>query len=81
MIVASDKISRLGCEGAFEDAVVGRVFRDGVYTLLRLDVLGKSRDLSECATDLYLGPSKFFAAEDPRHFVENVIGNGEVDRA
>jgi hypothetical protein len=81
MIVASDKIFRLGGDSAFEDAVVGRIFRDGLYALLRLDVLGKSRDLSECATDLYLGPAKFFAAKDPRHFVENVIGNGEVDRA
>ncbi len=52
----------------------------GVYTLLWFDVLGKPRDLSDCATDLYLGPAKLFAAEDPRHFVENVIGNGEVDR-
>jgi hypothetical protein len=81
MIVAGNKLFRLGGNSAFMDAIGGRVFRDGVYTLLRFDVQGKPRDLHECARDLDSGQPNFSAAEDRRHFVENVIGNGEVDRA
>lgn len=38
MVVAGDKIFRAGGDSAFEDAVVARVFRDGVYALLCFDV-------------------------------------------
>jgi hypothetical protein len=34
MIVAGNKKFRPGCDSAFKDAVVGRIFRDGVYALL-----------------------------------------------
>jgi hypothetical protein len=36
MIVAGNEIFRLGGDSTFEDAFVGRVVRDGIYTLFRL---------------------------------------------
>jgi hypothetical protein len=62
MMVAGDKVLRFADDRTFDHAVVGRVFRDNIYLLRRLDVLGKTRSLLDCPLDLLLGPAELFTA-------------------
>jgi hypothetical protein len=70
IIVAGDKVLRFADDRTFDDAVVGRIFRDNIYLLRRLDVVGKTRSLLDCRFDLLPRPAELFTGD----LIENRIG-------
>jgi hypothetical protein len=59
----------------------GRAFRDDVYALRGLDVIGKPRNLIDCPFDLLLRAAEIFPPRDACNFIEDGIGHELADDA
>src|ERR1700721_138313 len=58
VLVSTHQIIRTARGRTFEDAVVSRVFFDGIYSLLWFDMLCETGNLPDCLIDLLFWPAK-----------------------
>jgi hypothetical protein len=69
VLVSTHQIIRTARGRTFEDAVVSRVFFDGIYSLLWFDMLCETGNLSDCLIDLLFWPAKLVAPQNSLDFI------------
>ena len=79
MLVSTHQIIRIARGRTFEDAVVSRVFFDGVYSLLWFDVLCETANLPDCLIDLLVWPAKLVAPQNSLDFIQDRIRDSKMD--
>ena len=73
VVIPADEVIRTAGDCAFKDSVIRGVIHDHVDALLRLDVLGKSRDLANGGIHTILRPAELRPEQNAIHFVQNVV--------
>ena len=73
VVIPAYEIIRTAGGCAFKDSVVRGVVHDHVDALLRLDVLGKPRNLANGGNHTILRPAELRPEQNATHLVENVV--------
>jgi hypothetical protein len=79
VLVSTHQIIRTARGRTFEDAVVSRVFFDGIYSLLWFDMLCETGNLPDCLIDLLFRPAKLVAPQNSLDFIQDRIRDGKMD--
>jgi hypothetical protein len=73
VVIPTNEVIRTAGERAFQDSVIRGVVHDDVDALLRLDVLGKPRDLANGVIHTLLRPAELRPEQNALYFVKNVV--------
>ena len=73
VVVPANEVIRTAGRLAFKDSVIRGVVHDDVDALLRLDVLGKPRDLANGGIHTILRPAELRAEQNAPYFIKNVV--------